>query len=113
MKKRTLQSALNELREEQHVPMTKLVEEMSRQDWAANLNYDVSMLRLWLSHEDYVSVEVMVTYGDGRGGGRPSEPFLDVFETKFFVGADVTEVTMGTAARTIKRLRLWLESKQQ
>lgn len=108
---RTLWSVLEELREEQHVPMVTLLDALSEQEWAAKLCYDVSMLRLWISRQGREGVEVMVVYGDGRGGGRPVGPYLDVFEITFFAGADAGNVRTGTRENTIDTLRKWLESE--
>jgi hypothetical protein len=84
MRDRTIESVLDELREENHIPMAGV------------------------EH-----VEVMITYGDGRGGGRPSEPCLDAFEVTFFVDSRPAEVCMQDSAGAIERLRRWLDGEER
>ena len=107
MVKRTLQNVLNELRYEQHAPMATLVEDLAQNEWANGLCYDLSMLRLWISRKSAATAEVMVVYADGRGGGRPSPPYEDAYETTIFGGADPDERLTGGRAATVKALRAW------
>ncbi|MEZ4398408.1 MAG: hypothetical protein R3B06_00210 [Kofleriaceae bacterium] len=106
---RPLWNVLEELREEQHVPMAALLDALRQHEWATALRYDLSMLRLWISRQGTEVVEVMIVVGDGRGGGCPVEPYLDAFETTFFVGANAGNVKTGTKECTIEMLRQWLE----
>lgn len=111
MVKRTLHSVLGELREEQHVPMTTLVEDLARSEWANSLCYDLSMLRLWISRKDAANAELMVVYADGRGGGRPSPPYDDAFETTIFSGSRAGERTTGSGTATVEKLQSWFDAE--
>ena len=104
---RTIQSVLDELREEQHVPMLDLVEELQRRAWAGRLGWDLSMLRLWISSKDDGAIEAMVVYADGRGGGRASAPYLDAFATTLLDGSNPSEVSTESSADTIDTLQRW------
>jgi hypothetical protein len=113
MRDRTIESVLDELREENHIPMAGFAQELARQEWAGRLSFDLSMLRLWIARKGVEHVEVMITYGDGRGGGRPSEPCLDAFEVTFFVDSRPAEVCMQDSAGAIERLRRWLDGEER
>lgn len=105
-----LWQVLEELREEQHAPMIALLDALRQHDWATTLRYDLSMFRLWIARPGVDAVEVMVVYGDGRGGGRPLKPYVDAFETTIFLGPGRPNVKIGTRENTIQSLRKWLES---
>ena len=107
MVKRTLHSVLNELREERHVAMTALVEELARNEWADALCYDLSMLRLWISRKSSATTEVMIVYADARGGGRPSPPYDDAFEITIFGDSGAARRSMGSGTATIETLHAW------
>jgi hypothetical protein len=113
MQDRTIESVLHELREENHVPMARFAQELARQEWATSLSFDLSMLRLWVARKGVSHVEVMVTYGDGRGGGRPSEPYVDAFEVTFYVNSRPADVSRQDSAGAIERLRRWLDVKER
>jgi hypothetical protein len=66
------------------------------------------MLRLWIGRKNVGRLEVMVTYADGRGGGRPTDPDLDAFEiTIFEAGTAVDTVTLNSRD-SIDRIGRWL-----
>ncbi|MGC4070808.1 MAG: hypothetical protein QM784_40265 [Polyangiaceae bacterium] len=46
MNSKTLDQVLNELRDERHAPMVRLAESLRLQDWIAELDFNLSMLRL-------------------------------------------------------------------
>ena len=108
MPKHSIDSVLAELREEDHPPMVRFVSELAVQPWAAALRYDLSMLRLWISRKDIERVEVMVTYGDGRGGGRPYDLNLDAYETTIFDSIVAVDTVTRNSADSIGRIHRWL-----
>jgi hypothetical protein len=110
---RTIESVLNELREENHVPMVNFVEALNRQEWAARLSYDVSMLRLWIARKGVTRVQVMITYGDGHRGGRPLEPYVDAYELTIFADFKPDQMCTQDSVKTIERLQGWLESQER
>jgi hypothetical protein len=100
---------MEELRDEGHGPMMKFVSALSRESWASGLDYDLSMLRLWIARKGVGRVEVMVTYGDGRKGGRPLNLDLDAYELTIFAGGGPQEAVIRNLHDTIDRIGAWLE----
>ena len=109
----TIDGVLRELRAENHVPMVSFVDALARQEWAGKLSYDLSMLRLWIARKGVPHPEAMVIYADGRGGGRPSAPYVDAFELTFFVDSRPGEVSTQGSAATLERLRSWADSHER
>ena len=103
-----IESVLTMLQEELHPPMARLVSELARQPWATGLRYDLSRQRLWIARRDIGRLEVMVTYGDGQGGGRPSNLELDAYETTIFENWIVVETVTLRLMDSIARIRRWL-----
>lgn len=110
MQTRTLESVLLELRSEDHPPMVRLVEGLTRCHWAEALNYDLSMLRLWIARTNTEQVEVMVTYGDGRKGGRPIVPCVDSYEITLFAPSGAPQVSVHNLTGSLEWLRRWVSS---
>ncbi len=81
MERRTAINVLKTLQEEGHPPMESLVQLISAQVWSKEFVYDLSMLRLLIAKQNSApgTVDIIVTYGDGRQGGRPAPPFFDKF----------------------------------
>jgi len=105
---RTLTDLLEELSAEGHEPMARFVSALGRQPWAHQLRFDLSMLRLWLAAPNVSSVQVMVTYGDGRGGGRPLNKGLDNYELTIFRGDHVALTASQTLSETVDCIGDWV-----
>ena len=110
MPNRSLDDVLSELIEERHPPMIELVTAIAREPFAELLGCDLSMLRLWLgrSRSDKRH-DLMVTYADGRGGGRPTPPFVESFELTFFGDGHPTQRTADLDG-TIRAIREWYDA---
>src|SRR5438270_9813208 len=81
MQQRSLENVASEFRAEGHAPMLRLTRELEQQGaWVHDLIFDTSMLRLLVARPNASIPEAIVTYGDGRGGGRPVNPNLDAFD---------------------------------
>ena len=113
MNPRTLAAVLDEVIDEDHVPMIELLNALSAEDWGDRLSFDLSMLRLWIARKGVAQTEVMIAYGDGRHGGRPLPPYRDAYEMTFFDGQERREVSMNTLQVTISRLLEWLKSTEE
>jgi hypothetical protein len=109
MQKRTLSDVANELRSEGHLPMVRLVESIENEQWANQLDFDASMLRLWAARKGVPEVEIMVTYGDGRHGGRPLNMDLDAFDLAFRTGGGWTTLPGINSSSVLENIRSWLE----
>lgn len=107
---RTIDNVLHELCDEENPPMVRFVSELSRCDWAQTMVYDLSMLRLWIARPGSASVEIMVTYEDGRKGGRPAAPYVDVYEITEFSGAQRVRVSVHNLTDSLDWLSRWATS---
>lgn len=110
MQPRTLGDVVEELEHEGHGPMTRFVSLLGEQPWSKELKFDLSMLRLWIARPTDHEVRIMVTYGDGRGGGLPLDMSLDRYEVSFFhQGSGVPVVETTTMNEALTRIADWLK----
>jgi len=109
MQSRTLENVLEEFRTENHLPMVLLIETLRDKVQGKPLKYDVSMLRLWIARRDASDVQVMVAYGDGRGGGRPVTTELDSYELTIFGVDSSLRVSVQDLSTTIALIRDWFK----
>jgi hypothetical protein len=111
MQSRSLDDIASEFTEENHQPMLRLVQTMKTQSWAGQLVFDTSMLRIWAARRFASEVEITITYGDGRKGGRPLDGDLDAFDLAMKVnGAWSTAEHISTQA-VLERMHQWLEAR--
>jgi len=70
------------------------------------------MLRLWLgrSRSDKPH-DLMVTYADGREGGRPTPPFVDSYELTFFRADERTQQTANVDG-ALRAIRAWYDARR-
>ena len=108
MQSRTIESVLEEFRTENHPPMVRLVETLTDRLKETGLKYDVSMLRLWISRRDADYVQIMIAYGDGRGGGRPVVFDSDSYELTFFGANASTHASVQDLQTTVDLVEQWL-----
>lgn len=107
MPNRSLEGVLSELVAENHPPMIELVNAIARESFAELLGCDLSMLRLWLGRSrSEKQHELMVTYADGREGGRPTPPFVDSYDLTFF-GHDARTQQTANLDGTLRAIRAW------
>lgn len=81
MLSRSLDNVLREFVDEAHLPMQRLVRSLMGDEWAG-VGWDVSMLRLWAGKAGESVPRIVVTFADGRMGGRPVDQALDLFEIR-------------------------------
>ena len=110
---RSIDSVLSEFRRENHEPMAKFVETLKEQLWVNKLVFDLSMLRLWIARRGADRVEAMVVYGDGRGGGRPSPPYVDLYEFSINVENLQTGICNQNLELTVQKVGRWLENAER
>ncbi len=109
MAMRSLEAVRQEFDDEGHTAMVALLDKLAAQPWISELAFDVSMLRLWIARKGHTSPELMITYADGRNGGRPGEANLDRFDLTAF--ADACPSALGQSGdEAIKSLRLWVSA---
>src|SRR5512133_2331408 len=109
MESRTLENVLEEFRTETHLQMVLLIETLRNKVQGEPLKYDVSMLRLWIARKNASDVQVMVAYGDGRGGGRPVATELDSYELTIFASDSSPRVSVQDLSTTITLIRDWFK----
>lgn len=112
MQLRTLENVTAEFEAERHWPMLRLIEGIKQEPWAHRLAFDSSMLRLWVARKNATGVEIMITYGDGRHGGRPTNLELDSFEFAARSGDHFDASSNVDAKTAVERIRSWLESQE-
>ena len=112
MQQRTIVEVSAEFRAEGHLPMLQLVELIKQADWMDQLVFDTSMLRLWASRKNANSVEIMVTYGDGRFGGRPSNMNLGTFDLSLLRNGAFEVSSSNDANAVLEKIRLWLDMQR-
>jgi hypothetical protein len=108
MQSRTVDDVVAELESEGHAPMIRFVSRLQREPWAEDLVFDCSLFRLWIARRGAPDVEIMVTYGDGLFGARPTHMELDAFDlTVFRPGQreDHPSIDMRVA---IEKIRGWI-----
>src|SRR4051812_30821646 len=107
MPKHSLDGVLSELTEENHPPMMRLVTAIACEPFAELLGCDLPMLRLWLGRSwSDKRHDLMVTYADGREGGRPSPPFVDSYDLTLFHDDERTQQTANLDG-TLQTIREW------
>lgn len=104
MLERTLEEVLEEFASERHEPMVRFVTALRQRPWAQRLRFDVSMLRLWLAPPHASRVQAMVTYGDGRGGGRPLNAELDKYDLTLFRDTEDAVTTSQPLVETLDHI---------
>jgi len=107
MNQRTLTSVLDEARDEGHEPMVRFLTRLAEYQWSKGLAFDLSMLRLWIRRPIVQTVELMVCYGDDRGGGKPSDPTLDRYELIDFRSGAGQISTSGTLSEVVDLVEQW------
>ena len=110
MRGRSLTEVLEEVTAEGHEPMIRFVTALSERPWVGQLRFDLSMLRLWLAEPNSSHVQVMVTYGDSRGGGMPLSAALDRYDLTFFHGSQPGATRSQTLTETLDRIGAWVAS---
>jgi hypothetical protein len=110
MQNRTIDEVSTEFKLEGHLPMYRLIESLKREQWSSQLVFDTSVLRLWAARKTIPEVEIMITYGDGRNGGRPINMDLDSFDLAL-LKMDGFETSLGINAKIVfEKIRLWFET---
>jgi hypothetical protein len=108
---RQLESIEQEFIHEGHEPMTMLARAIRAEPFATQLLYDTSMLRLWIRRSQGIEPELMVTYADGRMGGRPSDLTLNAYELTIFRGESSSGST-GDVGTTVAAIRQWCDERE-
>jgi hypothetical protein len=95
---------------EPHEPMRGLVRLIESEEWASGLRFGQSMYSLRVARLGRENLELLITYGDGRQGGRPTLPYLDRFDVIVWARGSEQEKCGLTASETVKFLARWLET---
>ena len=111
MQNKTIDEVSNEFRSEGHLPMHRLAESIKGEKWAARLTFDTSMLRLWAARVHAQDVEIMISYGDGRGGGRPLDLRLNSFDLALRNEGRLDTTRNIDARAVLENIRAWLETQ--
>ena len=101
-----LEVILSLFESEGHPPMVRLMKAIKSQSWAGQLTFDSSMLRLLVARSGKHRAEILITYADGRDGGRPISD-LDIFDVRIWeTGEDYRSLSSEDAVACLAR---WLE----
>lgn len=95
---------------EPHEPMRGLVRLIESEEWSSRLRFGQSMYSLRVARLGREHPELLITYGDGRQGGRPTLPYLDRFDVVLWVRCSEPELRGLSASDTVKLLARWLET---
>src|SRR3954470_3206605 len=107
MQTRQLDAIIAEYVGAKHEPMVRLVKAIAQNPWATELDFDTSMLRLLVRRHGAKDAQVVIMYGDGRGGGRPRDLSLNKFDVG--VSGPPLERLEGLSMEdAIRRLENWL-----
>jgi hypothetical protein len=88
--------------------MARLVSMFEQCAWSRQLIFDTSMLRLLVARRSSKYPELVITYGDGRDGGRPTDASLDAFDILIArEGQDAQLLPKLTAEAVIRRVEEW------
>jgi hypothetical protein len=113
MKQRTWASVLDEARDEGHEPMHRFLMRLAECPWSRELAFDLSMLRLWIRRPTARSAELMLVYGDDRGGGKPLDPTLDRYELVDLRGGSGQLSITGTLRLVLAQIERWALGAQE
>jgi hypothetical protein len=99
----TLDDLYREFEHEQHEPMAQLVDLLRRDSTLAKrLRGTTSMLTLLLYVDgSWDEHRLVVTYGDGRCGGRPQDTSFDRYDFQCRASSGEVEVLRGLSRRAV------------
>lgn len=109
MQNRKIEDIIKEFDIESHPPMKQLISEICKKDWSKLLIFDTSMIRLWVSKNNSLQVQLIITYGDGRFGGKPINPNLDSYDLTYINSAGNETINGLNLQSTIENIEKWVK----
>lgn len=94
-----------------HPPMEALVQALAALEWPPDVDFTLSMLRLWIRTAGARQPEVVVCYDDGRHGGRPLMPYVERYEIAFFAENTSPNVVRADVRGAVDALQHWINAR--